>query len=196
MNSVSQDRDILSFPKIELSSYEDEQAAGLWDFPSDHLPVCAQVNQYRFGSFNILNTKFIDIIINPEKNKGRPGWSASPLAKMQAVPSQEKLKISEREKQVCDIIQAFLLEKNEHATLDLLCLQECSNSMIELLREKLENRHFEIISGNGGQNNDVAIIVNTSIFSIEEKLIEVAFKRQTNSLGLVPDTYDLLLLFA
>lgn len=190
MNSVrSHSYNLSLFSKFELTSEEDERASHAWDFPSDHLPVAGQVGRYRIGTFNILNTKFIDIIINALKNNGRPGWSDSPLAKKQRTSSPENSKLSEREEEICDIIQNLLFENMHRDPLDVLCLQECSDAMIEALQEKLKSKHFEIIGGNGGQNNEVAIIVNTTLFSIVEKRIETAFKRQTNSLGLVPDTY-------
>lgn len=188
MHSVSSNL-FSSFPKVELSLEEDERSSQAWDFPSDHLPVAGQVGRYRIGTFNLLNTKFIDLIINPLKNNGRPGWSDSPLAKKQKALSQENSKLTEREEEICTIIQNLLFENNEREPLDVLCLQECSDSMIEALREKLKTGQFEIIESNGGQNNEVAVIVNTSLFSIVEKRIETAFKRQTNSLGLVPDTF-------
>ena len=42
-------------PKIHLSSEQDVLADQGWDFPSDHLPVCGQIDNYQFGSFNLLN---------------------------------------------------------------------------------------------------------------------------------------------
>ena len=168
-----------NFPKVQLSSEQDVQAGKQWTYPSDHLPVCGKINTHRLGTFNILNTNFIRHTIS-----NRPGWDSSCMSEDNKQLSADK-KLTMREEKIRTIIQSLLIGNNDKAPLDLLCMQECSDKMFEILKEdfkKINNGSFEIILGNGGHDNHVAIIFNASVFAMENCVVVPVFKRFVNSL--------------
>lgn len=166
-------------PKIELSPEQDAFVGRLWSFPSDHLPVCCKVDGYRIGTFNLLNTKFVDYAI-----KGRLGWENSSITQGNQIASpMDKLTI--RDKHVSLIIQTLLGKENDRKALDCLCIQECSDEMYNHLKAELQEftgKSFDIVLGDGGHDNHVAIIYNTSLFSVENFKSEPVFKRYINSI--------------
>jgi endonuclease/exonuclease/phosphatase family metal-dependent hydrolase len=121
-------------PGLDLNLFQNEcntylqenliYLVGQWSFPSDHLPVAAQIHftdhdAIGFASFNVLNENFKHYIYQGQKLTG------SDLDKM---PQKE------RELQNVQIVMKALQTLNIH----LFALQECSPSFLQRLQTQLD----------------------------------------------------------
>jgi len=127
--------------QVHLTPEQDRAIAAQWDYPSDHLLLRATVMGLRVGTWNILNPQYIGYL-------DRPGWKTSPLV-MSNHQLWDHSQISVRQHECASKVYECFFGKKP---LDVLCLQECSSSMLRLLRERLPSDQVALFhQPNGGR---------------------------------------------
>lgn len=123
-----------------------------WQFPSDHLPIGMTYNGINFASWNVLDTAYIDWVI--EKNS--QGLSRSLIADENVLIEGSSLTI--RDRHVVDLILQML----NHPTLPkhFLSLQECGKPFLDDLQSRLP-KNFKLIANDGN-----AVIIDQNQFEI------------------------------
>ena len=134
-----------------------------WQFPSDHLPVGISFEDLHFVSWNLLDTTYIDWVI--EKNS--QGLSRSMIADEHIYNGDSKLTV--RDLHIADCI----LEMVSHPThpRSVLCLQECNKHLVDELRKRV-SENFLII----GNSHNVTLIDRRHFEIVESKEVSEVFK--------------------
>lgn len=166
--SNNQNGMIFNLNKIPVSAQENLFASQNWLVPSDHIAQYAKINDLRLGTWNILNHLYV-----PHLSKV-PGWRDSYPVQMSKLKSLLFPDFTAREEEICRII--FRVMK-EDASVDVLCIQECSDAMFALLKNCFEPKNIAVILSNGNRNNHVVTLVNREVYSILDVKIKPIFKR-------------------
>lgn len=130
-----------------------ENLGSKWTYPSDHLPVGVTLKGKEYisvVSWNVLNSMWIGHIDNENDPQG---LRESSIVTLHSVKCGD---YTEREMRVAEKIIEFLTK-----SADILCLQECSRKMLELITERVNTVFFErfrIVSSNP-KFNDVGVII-------------------------------------
>ena len=98
--------------------------AELWRYPSDHLPVGAEVNGVKVVSWNVLNTNYMEWV-NVTDDQGLNGSMITDLHK----PDTDGVML--RDKKIVEMVSEMTQSK------DLIALQECSPVFLSRLLEAL-----------------------------------------------------------
>lgn len=124
-----------------------------WQFPSDHLPIGMRYGDHNIMSWNVLDSKYINWVIE----KDSQGLDGS-LISDEHVYIDGKLTVRD-EHVVRNILSAL-----EHPQFpkNLIALQECNGAFIRELKKALP-KHYKVIHQRGQ-----ALIVNTERFQILE----------------------------
>ncbi|MCB1110618.1 MAG: HD domain-containing protein [Chlamydiia bacterium] len=112
------------------STKEVEKLSAAWQFPSDHLPVGARVDDMEIASWNVLNTCYLSWVTE----KDTQGLNGSLITTANQVVNLET-GLTERDRLVIDRILGMI----QHPThpKQLISLQECSPEFLEALSEAL-----------------------------------------------------------
>lgn len=145
--------------QITLSPCQDQELANNWDYPSDHLPQFFHVCGLNLATWNIFNSIFAHHIT-------REPWQKGGYMSAEKELSDKYLGFSRREEQCCDKIKQ-LMEGN--CSLDILCIQECSTKMFQLLQNEFANTgvvvtrsQAALLPGGKDVNNHVASLIKPS----------------------------------
>ncbi len=140
---------------------------GIWDFPSDHLPVCASIildygRTINVASFNVLNEAYKSYLLYGNGKQGNVDYergqqlSGSFLATVSS---------SVRESQIL-----YIIKKGFQNDLHLIGLQECSKEMVATLRNAFSETHgFEI----AGQNDEMDTNKDFGVVIYDKKILKV-----------------------
>jgi endonuclease/exonuclease/phosphatase family metal-dependent hydrolase len=181
-----------------MNSSQDALVASLWEYPSDHLPLFSSVLGLRIGTWNMLNSSFIHHVT-------RDSWKQSYYMNQEKELSTKYLGFSKREEECCDKIQ-FLLA-NERNLVDILCIQECSTKMFNLLSNEFSQKKVLVLKSNGASlangtaiNNHVVTLVkpsrmlkvlsSSSHVMWKRKYIELNSKTKTHPNGIEKFDWD------
>ena len=154
--------------KIPLTRAESVRAASTWGYGADHLPVFGRVDDLGVGTLNMLNNAYVHHLEKVE------GWKESQIVQRSRIPSDLYPEISAREEEICKLMERLFLTE---PCVDLLCLQEVSDPMHRRLALILEPRGIAVVAGNGGMNNHVVTLVNTSKYCIKDVQVRPIFQR-------------------
>ena len=146
-----------SLASISLSQEEDISTALHWKYDSDHLPTLAYVLGLRAGTFNILNSAFLHHVV-------RDCWKNSYFMNQEKMTSKSYPELSMREEQCYLSIKDLML--NGTNSLDILCIQECSDKMFRFLQKEFlklrASNELQLFMTDGGLGNHVVMIVKPS----------------------------------
>jgi len=137
---------------IKMTPIQDEKVASNWHYCSDHLPVIGSVLGLRVGSWNKLNTAYIP-------HMTRLPWKEGFLVQLAKTKSSLYSELTQREEECFENIKALLTGKN---SLDILCIQECSDIMFQFLRKSFSSSKIVPFMTDGGMDNHVVTLVKTS----------------------------------
>ncbi len=154
--------------KVPLTLEESIFASQAWRYPSDHLPVFGRVDDLRMGTLNVYNSLFT------QHSQTVPGWNRSYLVEMEKEKSLAFPEFSLREEEIRQTVYTLLRER---ASVGVLCIQECSTKMHNLLERTLDPFNIAVILGDGGRNNHVATLVDLDVYSIQSVKITPVFRR-------------------
>ncbi|CAE7470671.1 NLRC3 [Symbiodinium natans] len=145
-----------------------EPLRALWDFPSDHPPVGAQVAmkmKARSGqelpskslsvcSWNVLNRHYMKFI-----NEDLQGLKGSRLQQISA---------EQRAQEIVDAVMEMLCHESHPKA--VLCLQECWSELLDLLEKELLAVGFDMqcTSADRSQKNQEAIIFDKSLLELRD----------------------------
>lgn len=121
-----------------------------WQFPSDHLPVGADINGVRMISWNVLNNAFIHWI-SEEDTQGLKGSMITVLN--QPTVNQG---ITQRDEKVVSVIQSML------PSADLIALQECGQPFLNSLEKNLPHDWKLIKSFDSSKQDQIALVYRQS----------------------------------
>ncbi|MBX9922999.1 MAG: hypothetical protein K2Y01_02715 [Rhabdochlamydiaceae bacterium] len=143
---------------VFLTPKEDASIAAHWNYPSDHLPALGSILGVRVGTFNILNSAYVHHVI-------RDCWKTSHFMIQEKIASQMYEGLSLREQECYQSIQALML--NGSKSLDVLCIQECSDKMFMFLRREFSklksSNEIQLFMVDGGMGNHVVMLVKPSL---------------------------------
>jgi len=145
--------------QIALSVCQDQELANNWDYPSDHLPQFFHVCGLNLATWNIFNSIFAHHIT-------REAWKNGGYMSAEKELSTKYLGFSLREEQCCDKIKQFM---EGNCSLDILCIQECSTKMFQLLQNEFVNTGVIVTKSQGALlpggkdvNNHVVSLIKPS----------------------------------
>jgi hypothetical protein len=164
-----------AFSRLHLTPEEDRQVARNWDYFSDHLFLQARIRGVRVGSCNMLNPAYVGHL-------DRPGWLESPLVKREGLICKET-SVSLRMKQGVDKVREAFWGT---PSLDVICLQECSEGMIELLQKEFSTDPISLFyRKNGGlydgdktiNNHVVTLVKHAPHIQLQQVSYPILFRR-------------------
>ncbi len=136
-----------------------------WQFPSDHLPIGITLGDLHIVSWNVLDSRYMNWII--EKNS--QGLSRSLIAEEHCIPEGQATTI--REEHVIDILLQMI--SHPQYPKSMLCLQECNNEFMEALHARLP------IGWTAIHQSDVAIIyAKDKLSSVIVDIVDGVFSSQ------------------
>lgn len=145
--------------QMKMTPCEDKHIAASWHYPSDHLPQFFHLCGLNLATWNMLNSIFTHHV-------SREPWQNSYYMNTEKTRSTKYIGFSKREEECCDKIKEFMSGEN---SLDILCIQECSTKMFNLLKTELANSSIEIVKSNGSLlpggkdiNNHVVTFIKSS----------------------------------
>ncbi len=144
-----------------------------WQFPSDHLPVGAQVGNARVVSWNILNDHFMSWVTE----KDSQGLNGSMISQLDNLPSQKYPQLTMRDELVMDYLLQIINDPVNGAHL-ILALQECSPEFIRAFQSRLPLSMGIVLSDPQLKLKDHNIVIyNREAFTYvpEESAIALAF---------------------
>lgn len=135
-----------------------------WAYWSDHFPVATVLEgKVSIISWNILNQQWLDKFFLPQNNPtDERGLNRSPLV---AYPKEE------RELKVAETVISMLTKNEEQTT--VVCLQECSKEMIQLLQDKIQEKapgRFKILHSER-EYNDLGVVIYDQLMLTESELV-------------------------
>jgi exonuclease III len=141
-----------------LTPGQNSLIASRWNYPSDHLPVYANLlGIMKMCTFNTLNSKFISHYKNPV-------WTSGYFVVQDQKPSLKYQGLTLREEEVYENILQMI--KKSSNSLEVICLQECSDKMCKFLTEQFANEqshlNMQVLTTDGGLDNHVLTLVKTS----------------------------------
>ncbi len=121
-----------------------------WQFPSDHLPIGITYGDLHIGSWNVLDTAYMNWVL--ENSQG--------LQKSQIVDEHIYIdgKLTLRDIHVADLVSQMLTHPTHPRS--ILSLQECSRAFIKYLKGKLPE-NFKIITHHGN-----AVVIDQNLFDV------------------------------
>lgn len=128
-----------------------------WEFPSDHLPVGALVNGKHIGTWNVLDTQYIDWVIE-RNDQGIKGGAISRLNRESSV--MKGLTVRE----VLVLHQVVSMVDRPDRPFQILALQECNTQFIKGLQCLLPE-HIGIIQQNPKLRDQEIVLFNKNDFT-------------------------------
>ena len=140
-----------------------------WQFPSDHLPIGVTVDDVNITSWNVLNTVYLDWILE----KDTLGIARSMIAE-ENIPVNE-CGLTVRDQHI--ISQILSMIQSPNSPQDILALQECGQPFLEQLAADLPDNMQIIYSSPLTTVDQNVLIINTNQFTYlkNESKIEKAF---------------------
>jgi hypothetical protein len=125
-----------------------------WEFPSDHLPVGASIDDFHLASWNVLNTIYLDWLYNNSQ-----GLARSLIADENVPVNAEGL--TKRDLHVIeDILQMI---QNPHCPKSMIALQECGRPFLKELVKHLP-ANWQMIRTNDKLRDENVVLYNTDRF--------------------------------
>lgn len=158
--------------KINTKPYRVGELGAEWQFPSDHLPVGASIDDIHFALWNTLNTKYLHWI---EKNE--QGLKNS-LIMSSNIPLPGNSNLTLREAIVLVFITK-MLNHPEHSR-SVLALQEMGEGLLKELSRCLPNYMHVIPEDAAKQKIEDIFLVDTRVFDIlDSEISKYTFSRNT-----------------
>jgi hypothetical protein len=158
--------------KTSTRSYFVGELGEAWQFPSDHLPVAASIDNIHFALWNTLNTEYLHWI---EKNE--QGLRDSFILKAN-VPFSENSMLTIRE----DLVMEYIMKMLNHPThpRSVLALQEVGDCLFRELSLRLPD-FMHIFPKNADEKKvEDLFIIDTRIFDIlDSEITQYAFSHNT-----------------
>ena len=158
---------------FEINEFDEAYIGELqekWRFPSDHLPVGVQLDDFEIASWNVMNTHFMSWVY-----KNTQGLARSILTEEDVVVDPEtKLTIRDQHT-VFDVFQMLSHPTHPKA---VLALQECSPAFLQELQKTLSDQFEVVISSSLAKDQEVLIYDKMHFDLVEEKVHYDAFACQ------------------
>ena len=130
-----------------------------WEFSSDHLPVGAQVNGTHIGSWNVMNTEYMEWVTEKNSqgiNYGQVSRLDRPSTVMQGLTVRE----------VVIIHQLIIMLERPDRPFEILALQECRPQFLQGLSHMMPSHIGMIMEDPTFKRNDQnALLFNKNYFS-------------------------------
>jgi len=126
-----------------------EPLGAKWQFPSDHIPVAAQIGDFTLASFNVLNGKYA---YHFEDDKAGLAHSQIIVDNIPLAPGSSWTKRDEH---------ALALVLSLTSKVNLVVLQECSPLFLEKLKHAITTSHQLLTGPTDKPDNQIACVVNT-----------------------------------
>ncbi len=160
LNQDSSNRYTLSINSKQMENTFTMQPMGVfvgelqesWNFPSDHLPIAMQFGDLHIASWNVLDSKYMDWVI--EKN--HQGLARSVICDEHIYIENSDLTV--RDKHTARLVVEMAL--NTKSGEDIIALQECNSAFITELKSQLPD-HYRIIQSHGE-----ALVLNMNVFDV------------------------------
>ncbi len=135
-----------------------------WQFPSDHLPIGVQINDFRIITWNVLNNAYLDWIIEKDY-QGLKGSMINDLnIEIQANG------FTKRDQRIIEIIHAMM-----NSSAGIIALQECGPAFLMELKEQLPENWQIVKKSNEWAKNDEIILYNSTLFAYRSDLSKVSY---------------------
>ena len=134
----------------------------LWQYPSDHLPVGAEVNKIKIVSWNVLNNAYMKWVIETD-DQGLNGSMITDLHK----PAGDGLTL--RERKVVQMVTEMTAPNH------VIALQECSSVFISRLQKALPDNWKLIRSSDRYLVDQDVVLFNENALSYKPERSEVPF---------------------
>lgn len=144
--------------------------AELWQYPSDHLPVGAEVNGIKVVSWNVLNTNYMEWV-NVHDTQGLNGSMITDLHK----PDAEGVTLRDRK------IVEMVTQMTE--TKDLIALQECSPVFLSRLLEALPAQWRMVKTTQNFTRDQDVVIYRSDALTYRPEQSTIAFDAYPSSPG-------------
>lgn len=146
-----------------------------WEFPSDHLPVGAKVNGVHVGSWNVLNTEYLEWVTD----KNSQGINNSMISRLNR-PSSLMHGLTVREALI--IHQLLIMTERQDHPFEIFALQECSPQFLKGLTHLMPSYIGMVCSDPSLARHDQNVILyNKNRFDF------LPFQSHTNVLGVYKD---------
>jgi len=129
-----------------------------WQFPSDHLPIGARINDFQIVSWNVLNNTHMNWVTV----KDSQGLNHSMISDFNVVIQPDGL--TRRNQFIIEMIEAMM--KNSH---QVITLQECGLPFIHQL-EKALPRDWRLIKMSYTRPDQCTVLFNSTFFSSRSDL--------------------------
>lgn len=129
-----------------------------WEFSSDHLPIGATVNGKHIGSWNVLDTEYIDWVTD-KNSQGINGGMISRLNRESSVMKGMTVR------EVLVIHQILMMVERPNQPFKILALQECNTKFIQALECMLPS-HIHLVLQNRGLQDQEILLYNANDFNL------------------------------
>ncbi len=138
--------------QIEVDGTHVGELHELWQFPSDHLPIGAQIDDFRVVSWNVLNNAYMSWVYEDSQ-----GLIGSQITELDVAVNEFGL--TQRDCLVIDMLNEMIDNSN-----DILALQECGTAFLDELETRLPS-HWQIVMSKPNAKDQNVILYNTHQFT-------------------------------